>query len=79
MLFPFAVIISCVLKMGRLKYLLGSFPVILKYLTAIFKYLTTGPGFNLTCIQYQVYIPNTGLEKYSNFNEIYKSVYERSA
>lgn len=31
------------------------------------------------CIQYQVYIPNTGLEKYSNFNEIYKGVYERSA
>lgn len=31
------------------------------------------------CIQYQVYILNTGLEKYSNFNEIYKGVYERSA
>lgn len=72
MLFSFAVIISCVLKMGRLKYLLGSLPAILKY-------LTTGPGFNLMCIQYQVYIPNTGLEKYSNFNEIYKRVYGRSA
>lgn len=72
MLFPCAVIISCVLKMRRLKYMLGSLPMILKY-------LTTGPGFNLICIQYQVYIPNTGLEEYSNFNKIYKGVYERSA